>query len=780
VQSTRGQPAQCIEHFLRLDEAGRGWELSDTTRDELDEIAESKGNETLYAKREIILQNLYGVDIEPGAIEICKLRLWLSLVADTEDEPDEIEPLPNIDFNIRKGNSLVGYTDLVEVNQDGDATLSNYGAGIGESVREMYDDVIEAVQRHRDATSAAEAANARNIAEARVQAHSRSLDQKILEEFHSAGAEDVTPEDVQNFHPFHWVIEFALVYADGGFDIIIGNPPWDQLRASRDDYFVKFDERFRTRMPSDKDQKQEELLEDDDIAAGWDEYQDAIERQMRYFTDGSEYELQKPTIDGRKDPNENNLAALFLERVFELARDEGYVAQVLPGVIFSGSFSKDLRMKMLDETEITNLAGFENKGIFENIDDRYQFAVVTIRNSGATEVLNGIFNQHDVGILRNLEEHAVEIPKQVLARYSLKARIFPNITDQREVSILESILSHPPLDKEIEDAWNVTPHRELDRSRASDRFVENEADGDYPVYGGKNIHQYLYDDSIDPDVEPPDLWSVDEDEPEQSAKYRVRERSFNSGELKKAIYHAFGGASTSKSQKGFVSNLLSDNRDQPLCMNDVLPDFTEYRVVYRDIARPTDERTMISAVLPKDIVCVHTIQTFSPYELDPEEENLSDFPLHSAYKRAYTDRELFVIVGLLNSIPFDFLMRTKVDSHIVRFKLEESQVPRLTEGDDWFQYISDRAARLNSYGEAFAEMRERLGGVEPATNQDERQRLRAEIDAAAFHAYELDRRDVEFILDDFHRMQNPRLMTEEYFDLVFEKYDELAERGPLP
>jgi hypothetical protein len=215
-------------------------------------------------------------------------------------------------------------------------------------------------------------------------------------------------------------------------------------------------------------------------------------------------------------------------------------------------------------------------------------------------------------------------------------------------------------------------------------------------------------------------------------------------------------------------------------MNDVLPDFTEYRVVYRDIARPTDERTMISTVLPKDIVCVHTIQTFSPYELDPEEENLSDFPLHSAYKRAYTDRELFVIVGLLNSVPFDFLMRTKVDSHIVRFKLEESQVPRLTEGNDWFQYISDRAARLNSYGEAFAEMRERLGDVEPATNQDERQRLRAEIDAAAFHAYELDRRDVEFILDDFHRVQNPRLMTEEYFDLVFEKYDELAERGPLP
>ena len=63
---------------------------------------------------------------------------------------------------------------------------------------------------------------------------------------------------------------------------------------------------------------------------------------------------------------------------------------------------------------------------------------------------------------------------------------------------------------------------------------------------------------------------------------------------------------------------------------------------------------------------------------------------------------------------------------------------------------------------------------------EERKRLQAEIDAAAFHAYGLSPEETAFVLDDFHRVRNPRLMTEEYFDLVFEKYDERATEGPNP
>jgi hypothetical protein len=90
-----------------------------------------------------------------------------------------------------------------------------------------------------------------------------------------------------------------------------------------------------------------------------------------------------------------------------------------------------------------------------------------------------------------------------------------------------------------------------------------------------------------------------------------------------------------------------------------------------------------------------------------------------------------------------------------------------------FKYISERAARLNCYGENFAEMRGRLSGINPANKKRERRELRAEIDAAAFHAYGLERRHVKFVLNDLHRVSNPRIMMEEHFNKVFEKFDTL-------
>lgn len=112
------------------------------------------------------------------------------------------------------------------------------------------------------------------------------------------------------------------------------------------------------------------------------------------------------------------------------------------------------------------------------------------------------------------------------------------------------------------------------------------------------------------------------------------------------------------------------------------------------------------------------------------------------------------------------------------YKLTESQVPRLTDGDNWFNYISNRAAQLNCYGDEFAEMRERLGGISPVMDQEKRNELRAEIDAAASHAYGLTHDDVEFMLDSFLTVQSPRIMTQEYFDNVLRKFEDLNQEGP--
>ncbi|NHN65494.1 hypothetical protein G9463_19655 [Haloarcula sp. JP-Z28] len=724
-------------------------------------------------KKTTVLNNIYGVDLMGPAVEIGKLRLWLSIISELdEDVVDDLDDdelaLPNIVFNLREGNSLIGYTGFPETTDDGEYTLGSFTE---DSVRDRYQGIIDEIEKHEQAVDTDVAEDHRQKAFEKLREAREDLISDIHADFVEAGIEGLNQETVAEMQPFNWVLEFAEVYADGGFDVVVGNPPWDRITPLRDDFFTRFDSEFRTLLPEAKQERQEQLMEDPEIREGWQEYKRQVEIQADYFNNSDEYELQRPTVAGRTAATENDLSALFLERVFQIARDDGYVAQVLPGAIFNGSSTKDLRLHLLDEAEIKSLVTFENKGIFPEIDNRYNFGTLVFENRGTTDELRGIFQQHDVGVLQELDENALSIPRRVLREYSPEAGIFPYLDSQEEADVLNDVLSHPSISEDLGDTWRVEPYAELHRGSDVDRFVESEDEGEYPVLGGSNIYQFMYDPSFLDDLEGPKFWGVPEDEdPELSAKKRIREKSLP--KLKRGIYDAFDG---SGSQVGFVNELLEERRGEPLSEDDVLLDCTEYRISYRDIARASDERTMIASVLPKGVVCHDKAPTLRPYRIEPEEDDLEEPTLHGAYERVYSDEELFVAVGLLNSLPFDFLMRTKIDSTVVFYKLKESQAPRLTAGDEWFDYIWKRAARLNCYGDEFEEMRDRLGGIEPATDMDERREVQAELDAAAFHAYGLDRDQAEFVLEDFHRVQSPRIMDEAYFEVVLDKYDALAE-----
>ena len=752
----------CLEYF----EALPAFERTPAIEEAL-ETAEHSGSKTLYAKREIILNNLYGVDIDDGAVEICKLRLWLSMVADIENDPDDVEPLPNIDFNIRQGNSLIGYIDKLPSASNGATTFGDF------SVQKKFEQVIEAVHKHRAATTSSDAANWRRIAEERMDKYRSDLDEDLAQRLRDAGMEEMDAETLREFNSFHWIVEFAEVMDDGGFDVVIGNPPWEVLSPNRGDFFSKYDERFRTYNADEKDEVEEELLNDEAIRSEWGEYQRRMEKRAEYFNTAPDYNLQSPSVNGRHVASENDLSALFLERAFGLVSASGWTSLILPGFVFTGGIAKDLRQYLLNSTSLQTIIGFENKGIFGQIDDRYRFGILTFQNSGETEGVTGVFGQTSTDILQTIEKDAAYIPRRVLESYSPNAVIFPSVTSQEQADTLDSILQHPTIADREQPWWGDLVTKELHEPTDKGRFIEDPELGDYPIYGGANIYQFVHDTEIY-DIDEPSYWSVNSEDPDESARCRIRQKAFNKGYLKKSIYSAFDGSDTSKSQKGFVNDLLESIRGVGLEASDVLPDFTEYRIGYRNVAHSTNERTMIATIIPKGIACLETLQSFRPYEITiKNKEQLDSKPLHNCYNRIFSDEELFVAVALLNSIPFDFLMRTKIDTHIVKYKLEESQVPRLTAGDEWFEFLWTRAARLNCYGNAFEEMRERLGGVDPVTDKDERRQLRAEIDAAAFHAYGLGSEEMQFVLDDFHLVDNPRLMDREYLEMVSEQYHEL-------
>ncbi|MFB6158706.1 MAG: Eco57I restriction-modification methylase domain-containing protein [Candidatus Nanohalobium sp.] len=776
-----------LQYFQKLDEKA-SWEMTEKIQDLVTELennaAKTSAEKSMHAKRQIILNNLYGVDIDKGATEICKLRLWLSIVADLEkgDDPHKVETLPNIDFNIRQGNSLIGFTEPIEkaLNDDiedekSQANLNQYSP---DAIHKKYNDIIQKIKtykKHEKEGNGEKAEKARQEAFQLLEKYREDPDEKILQQFHEAGIEDVDMEDIKEFSPFHWVLEFAEVYSEGGFDVIIGNPPWEEVKLTRGEFFSKYDPAFRQRDKDEKDQKEEELLEDSEIVEEYEKKKEEKTNLADYFTSSGNYNLQTSVVDGKTLSGNTDLAPLFAERIFDITKETGYVSLLLPKTkIFTAGSKKSLRKELLDSTSISHVLNFENRGIFDDLHQQKKFGIITYHMQGSTDKVLTSYEKGKTDVLRNMDNLAVEAPRLVLEEYSPETVSFPAIRSKLHMETIESLIRNPQLGKEKSDSWNLVPYRELDKNKARDRFFNDRDRGDYPVVGGTTIHQYSY---RKPHAEEPNLWSLDEDkDSETSAKARIREKNYDN--LKSKLVRQLGWENSSKSQISFLNSKLEKKRGKEYSSEDVLLDSTAYRPVFRKVTQTTNERTMISAILPPGVATVDPITTIRPYKIDANEDELDEFPLRSIYKRRFTDRELFVVTGILNSICFDYLLRPKVEANISNYKVLETQAPRINGQKEWFKYISERSAKLNCYRDEFKEIRERLD-IEAVEDEEERAKLRAEIDAAVIHAYGLDREEAKFLINDFDTIENPDLMTEDYFDMVLEKFDELDEEGPL-
>ncbi|MDZ4797624.1 MAG: hypothetical protein SGI92_05640 [Bryobacteraceae bacterium] len=209
-------------------------------------------NRRYFVLKSIILNNLYAVDIMEEAVEICKLRLFLKLAAQVEPRADKdnlgIEPLPDIDFNIRAGNSLVGYATADEVRRlfkEDSTGQSKLLLGDTSDAYKRFEDkllIADAAFRsfHLQQTELGGIVTAQDKEELRVKL--KALEDELNR--HLAGEYGVKVSDkaayarwVKSHQPFHWFIQFYGILNGGGFDVIIGNPPYLEIREI--DYALK-------------------------------------------------------------------------------------------------------------------------------------------------------------------------------------------------------------------------------------------------------------------------------------------------------------------------------------------------------------------------------------------------------------------------------------------------------------------------------------------------------------------------------------------------------------
>jgi Eco57I restriction-modification methylase len=206
-------------------------------------------NVEYFILKSIIIGNLYGVDIIEEATEICKLRLFLKLVAhiDRDDRRENmgLEPLPDIDFNIRAGNTLVGFASLDEVKS---ALAARLDFSAGETLRQIEEDAREAdraykrfrqiqtVYDYKDATQFEFKRELRR----RLNVLAEKLNCYLAEIYGKDPHKRKEFETWRRSHqPFHWITEFYGIVTSGGFDVIIGNPPYVERRIIQSQYRIK-------------------------------------------------------------------------------------------------------------------------------------------------------------------------------------------------------------------------------------------------------------------------------------------------------------------------------------------------------------------------------------------------------------------------------------------------------------------------------------------------------------------------------------------------------------
>jgi hypothetical protein len=189
--------------------------------------ADAHPNDAYYRRKHAALSNLHGLDIMREAVETAKLRLFLALASKLERR-EEIEPLPDLDFNLRAGNLLVGFFDIDDARtRVGATTFDALGAvdrfiPKAEHVAELRRQFLLA----QDADDPAAVLAAKRVLSQALEDVKPDADRTY------AAASGVDVESLgyekwwEDSQPFHWMVEFPQILSGGGFDVVVGNPPY--------------------------------------------------------------------------------------------------------------------------------------------------------------------------------------------------------------------------------------------------------------------------------------------------------------------------------------------------------------------------------------------------------------------------------------------------------------------------------------------------------------------------------------------------------------------------
>jgi hypothetical protein len=676
-----------------------------------------------YIKKRIITDNLYGVDIMEEATEIAKLRLFLALVASAQAVED-LEPLPNIDFNIMAGNSLIGLIRVDEesfdaLGEEGDKQLSLLGRFKADRYGQILADKNESIRQykaHSFQSGEVEGTSQENrllmlrdhIEKINREAQAK-LNQLLLEEFRGLKIKyeaaqltgkpkkrDVAVADIEALEPFHWGYHFDQIIRErGGFDAIIANPPYEVFQTDEKEFFRKFSDVVKKKKTSILEfiEHRDDLLEDPEIRKAWLDYCSTFPHQNLYFKKAQQYKNQTSISKGKKVPSKNNLSKLFLEQCFNLLSDEGRCGIIMPTSIYVDGGVKQLREMLFSECKVDKLFALSNeKFIFEGVHHGFKFCLLTFLKGEDTEFFEAAFRINpreaikpsDLEVFLNDKDDHVVIPVSVLRRLSPDSISVPEFRSKIDLSIAEKLAVLPMLGEELNNTWNLRLTTEFDKTATKDLFRVSPSMDSLALYEGSMVHHFTH-------------------------AFALPQYYIDSLKGKDRLSGKLGGEA-----------------------------YLDYRLVHRRVTGQVNERTLICSIIPKNCFC----------------DNSVNFVIPGTYSKS----ELVFICAILCSFVFDFQVRSRLNSNVTIGLMNQLSVPRLQKGDRHFSEIVERAAKLICTTPEFDDLAQEVGigshhnGI---TNETERAKLRAELDGMIAHLYNLTETEFTHILSTFPIVSEP-------------------------
>lgn len=674
-----------------------------------------------WIKRRIVTDNLYGVDIMEEACEIAKLRLFLAMVASVR-KPEHLEPLPNIDFNIVAGNSLVG---LVRVDEHEFDIRHKGNDMFRQSFRELLD------EKHRNLASYRNAAEVMgrdtdlqslrdNLEEAMREANA-VMNELVQARFDEQGIKfeqatwdgtkgglgkpkkrRVTLEDVSALRPMHWGYVFdEIVQARGGFDIILANPPWEVFKPQAKEFFSEHSEMVtKNRMTIKEFEKEQSiLLKDKNVRDEWLRYESRFPHVSAYYRSAPDYHYQSAVVNGKKTGSDINLYKLFTERCFTLLRDGGHCGIVIPTSLYKDLGATGLRNMLFDHTQVDSLVSLSNeKFIFEEVHHSFGLLFLSFKKGGKTKRLRATFRINPREAIRasdfesfvHDESNFVELSSDLIMAMNAETRAILEFRSSTDVAIVKKMLQFPSLGKKLDGVWNLKLMNEFHMTNNSKIFKTEYAEGRLPLFTGRMFNQFELTD--------------------EHSGYWIDE-----AEGRKA--------------------LLGRTPDTGQAM-----DYQSYRWLHRRIARSTDTRTLIATIAPPFVFT----------EVNSTTLNVLDSGI-SAVEQCYW-------CGISNSLVLDWLLRQSVTTTLNMFYLYQLPVPRLPDDDPRCRQIALRVAKLICVTPQFDELARDVGlesHADGVVDSQGRGALKAEIDGLVAQLYGLSSEEFARILETFPLVTEP-------------------------